>query len=92
MRDVSISLVPVEDIDDNSKEVAGEHTIDNGTFAVFDFAEEVIGLLRYNNGRCFEVGIGESLRPYERLYMGWSEAEAEERFWQAVTLHTRNMG
>jgi hypothetical protein len=95
IRDVSITNASLTDISEAWQEVADAsgHTLEDAVFAEFDFAEEVICLLRYKDrtGYCYEVGIGESLRPYERLYLGRTEREAEDRFWQAVTLHVRNM-
>ena len=76
-------------------ELHPDKTIGSMTVCWFDAAEEVIGLIRYTENMVglfqYEVGIGESLRPYDKLYAGSSEKDAEERFWQAVTLHARNM-
>jgi hypothetical protein len=65
-----------------------ELKIKEATFCEFGFAEEVIGFIKYDSGD-FEVGIGESLRPYQRLYFGRSESAAEERFWESVTVSVR---
>jgi hypothetical protein len=54
-----------------------------GTFCEFGFAEEVIGLLEYADG-AYEVGIGESLRPYHRLYFGADMEVASRTFFEAV--------
>jgi hypothetical protein len=92
IRDITITTVEGKDVEGSWKEIAQPgHTITTATFCEFGLAEEVIGLIEYDKGKCFEVGIGESLREYDRLYLGWTEREAEERFWQAVTLHARNM-
>jgi hypothetical protein len=100
IRDCEITNVQLTDIPPEWPQVADKvvfgrpyQEIDGAVFAEFALAEEVIGLLRYKQqtGFSYEVGIGEPLRPYQRLYFGMSAQDAEERFWQAVTMHVRNM-
>ena len=69
-------------------EVVGDRELESGYWAEYGFAEEVIGILHFKDGT-FEVGIGEPLRPYQVLYAGSDFVAAQERFWQAVRLHTQ---
>jgi hypothetical protein len=71
-------------------EIVGDRKLTLLYAVEYGFAEETIAMMGFESGS-YEVGIGESLRPYDRLYLGIWEHEAENRFWQAVTLHTRNM-
>jgi len=89
MRDCTIETV-TQDFPEEWQSVNPDKLIESLTTCEFELAEEVIGLVRYIDGT-FEVGIGESLRPYSRLYSGAYRETANERFWQAVTLHVRNM-
>lgn len=63
--------------------VYGDAVVLSATVAEFGIAEEVVGLIHYED-ESHEVGIGEALRPYRRLYLGLSEAEAFEVWWKAV--------
>lgn len=51
--------------------------------AEFGFAEEVINLISYKDGD-YEVGIGESLRPYDERYKGDKLEDAKEAFEKAL--------
>lgn len=53
----------------------------------YGFAEEVICMIYFLDGS-FEVGVGESLRPYELLYAGNDLEEASRAFLEAVQIHT----
>jgi hypothetical protein len=66
--------------------VVGERKLKKATFAEFGFAEEVIALLKFEDGS-FEVGIGESLRPYQQLYEGDDPEAAIIEWWSALRLH-----
>lgn len=49
----------------------------------FGAAEEVIGLLEYEDG-LFVVGIGECLRPFIQLYEGRDVEQASDAFARAI--------
>src|SRR5580704_476893 len=49
----------------------------------FGFAEEVIGLVEWEDG-VFTVGIGESMRPYHPKYEGTDAEEASKAFVQQI--------
>ena len=84
MRDVSIETV--DSVGGSWAEVANNRPILSVTAAEFGLAEEVISLMRFVNGT-FEVGIGESLRPYQQLYTGPRKSHAEDIFWATVRRH-----
>ena len=54
----------------------------------FGAAEEVIALMFFSD-HTFEVGQGESLRPYQQLYSGSDARRAFETFWNRVDEATR---
>jgi hypothetical protein len=55
-------------------------------YCEFGFAEEVIAMIELKSGE-FEVGIGESLRPYQSLYRGTDRDEAQRQFEAAIEYH-----
>ena len=68
-------------------EIVGERRLVSGTFVGFGMAEECIGLLEFVSEICsptFEVGVGESLRPYIQLYLGDNGVIASKIFIEAV--------
>jgi len=68
-------------------EIVGNRRLVSGIFVGFGFAEECIGLLEFVSETCsptFEVGIGESLRPYLQLYVGDNGTIASKTFIDAI--------
>ncbi len=64
-------------------EVIGERKLRTASFVEVAFAEEVIGFMEFKDGS-FEVGIGESLRPYNQLYVGGDRYKASEVYLRAI--------
>jgi hypothetical protein len=58
-------------------------TIGRAIAVNYEFAEETIAMLYYTD-HTVEVGVGESLRPYERLYKGSNYNKASEEFVRAI--------
>jgi hypothetical protein len=67
-------------------EVVGDQKVIQAAFCEFGFAEESIGVLFFESGKCV-VGVGECLRPYYEVYTGTDQKEAFEAFWKEVTKH-----
>ncbi|MGE5133208.1 MAG: hypothetical protein ACM32E_09905 [Gemmatimonadota bacterium] len=67
-------------------DVIGGRKLLSITTAEFGAAEELLGLLEFVDGT-YEVGLGEPLRPYARLYLGDSRREAHGKFWNEVRAH-----
>lgn len=64
-------------------EVVADRDFISGTFADFGMAEECIGILELkdeDDKTIYEVGVGESLRPYNQLYIGSSCEMASKTF------------
>jgi len=78
-------------VSDTWKAVIGDRSLKIGYWCEYDLAEEIIGCMIFHDGTC-EVGIGEVLRPYEKLYLGDKPEVGFERWMQAVVLHTTRMG
>src|SRR6516165_1582635 len=61
------------------------------TACEFGPAEEVVALLEHEamtgTATKYEVGVGESLRPYEQVYLGDDRQYAIDVFWQTVVKH-----
>jgi hypothetical protein len=76
---------PLTELPEAWKELQGPPVmaIRMAILAGFGFAEEVIGLLEYEDG-WFMVGIGESLRPFDKRYEGHDRVNAETAFWNAL--------
>jgi len=89
------TLIPVCNFDDLSpswKEVATkcQYRFIRGIFADFGLAEECIGILQFEMSdeySYFEVGIDESLRSYETLYIGLEGVIANNIFMDTIKLH-----
>ena len=81
-------VVSEEQLGDAWRELLIERNrgFDHIIYVEFGFAEEVIGMIHYMDGT-YEVGIGESLRPYDLLYEGTDLEEATESFLKAVRRH-----
>ena len=69
------------------KEVIGDRKLQSIILCEYGFAEEVIAMMEFVDGS-FEVGIGESLRPYKRLYEGMELEEATKSFLEALREHS----
>ena len=84
MRELEISVINGDEVEDgNWKELHPEWVINVLSGCEFDLAEETIGLIEYVNGY-YEVGIGEPLRPYIKVYGGYKRPEAYATFWTTV--------
>lgn len=68
------------------QEIVEGRELEQTIYCEFGFAEEVITLLAFKDGS-FEVGIGESLRPYDQIYVGDDEERALTDFLLAVKRH-----
>ena len=79
-----VSVTDIDELSDSWKtEVIADTDFISGTFADFGMAEECLGLLEFEdvNGKTiYEVGVGESLRPYDQLYIGNSCEIASKTF------------
>lgn len=64
-----------------------EPAADDGVTCEFDFAEEAI--VMFHVGADWEVGVGESLRPYDQVYKGKSVQEASMLFVETILEHAR---
>jgi len=71
--------------------VIGERKVVTAAACDAGFAEETILFLAFEDGT-FEVGMGESLRPYNQVYKGSDEEVAVEKFSSIVTKHLRIIG
>jgi hypothetical protein len=64
-------------------EVAGNRGLVTMHTCEFEMAEEVIALMVFEDGTC-EIGIGESLRPYQSVFEGDFDHYAFTTFWSAI--------
>jgi len=71
--------------------VIGDRTVSMIHACEFGLAEETIACLIFDDGTC-EVGIGECMRPYSRLYLGSDPKVGFRRFMEVVVMHTTMMG
>ena len=67
--------------------IIGERELHSAIYVEYGIAEEVIALLEFKDGS-FEVGIGECLRPYNKLYSGKDREKASRIFLEAVKENT----
>jgi hypothetical protein len=84
VRELEISVVDGDQVEEeNWLELHPQWTIKTAIGCSFELAEETIGLIEYTNG-VYEVGIGEPLRPYIKIYGGYKRPEAYAAFWTTV--------
>jgi len=67
-------------------DVVGERSIYNVFSCEFGFAEEVICCMLFKDGTA-EVGVGESMRGYHRVYNGNSHSTAFKAFLKEIANH-----
>ncbi len=67
--------------------IVGDRPLKVITVVEYGLAEEVIAMIEFQDGT-FEVGIGESLRPYDLLYQGCDLELASRAFLEAIKDHT----
>lgn len=69
---------------DGWKEVIGDRKVVSMVCLDAGMAEECLSMIQFE-GDVFEVGIGEALRPYRKLYEGDNNEEATEAFMKAAS-------
>ena len=87
--EATISSVTTSQLGEAWKAIVEERgkELEHAIYVEYGLAEEVISLMTFKDGS-YEVGIGESLRPYDQLYVGTSLEEATKHFLTAVREHT----
>jgi len=89
MREFEIYLIygkELENIGDGWKGIIEDRKVENILTVEFGFAEEVICLIEFTDGT-FEVGVGESMRPYSQRYIGDSRGVASVTFYNELAKH-----
>jgi hypothetical protein len=71
------------DLGDGWQEVIGKRRLMEGIFASCGIGDACVAHLAFTNG-VIEVGVGESLRPYRRLYRGRNDEKAGSVFAKAI--------
>lgn len=84
MRDAEISS---GDIPPAWLAVIGGRRLVSASFCEFGPAEETVGLLAFADGT-YEVGVGESLRPYARVALTDDRREAHRVWWEQIRTRT----
>ena len=88
MRNFYIGSIPLNEIPEGLKDVSEGRKILDAIAVEFGFAEELIFKVEYeateDDVRDIEVGVGESLRPYQRLYFGTDAVKASSIFLETL--------
>lgn len=71
------------DVGEAWREVVGDRKLEGVIYAEFGLAEETVAMLIFADGSR-EVGMGESLRPYDIRYQGDNAEEAASAFFLAI--------
>ena len=84
-------LTNVAELGDGWQGVVGTREVSNAIGVEYGLAEESIMMFEFKDGT-FEVGIGESLRPYDQLYSGDDQLDATRAFLGAIHRCTFSCG
>jgi len=89
VREFQVEVTQGSDVpnDGTWRELHPNKEIKEAVSCEFELAEEVVALIQYTDG-IYEVGIGETMRPYIHLYTGPDRATAYASWWTGVQVRS----